>query len=138
MQIKKIMDSVLLRKLSRKSILGFGKFSELTVQDVLNLNHTAVLRWYYYNASNITFMEDILREIHINPENEIQKPGTDKEMGKYIDKKMWAILISNDRSKAFSLNSKNNKDIKMNNYRKKMSRNYSETKGYLQAKNHGH
>ena len=63
-------DVVLLRKLSRKSIMKFGVHSLYTVQEIINLNKKKYLRWVYFNCSNIDFMDDILDEIRIRLEEE--------------------------------------------------------------------
>jgi hypothetical protein len=109
-------DVVLLRKLSRKSTLKFGKYSELTVQDVINLTKQKYLRWVYFNCSNINFMDDILHEINIPEKFRIDKPSknpelhdelnqhifnniSDKFLPKYLAKKQL-IADKNIKSKA--------------------------------------
>lgn len=132
------MDVVLLRKLSRKSILGFGKYKELSVQQMINLNHTAILRWYYYNSSNITFLDDILDEIHISEKYKIKKPGVDKDMMKKRDLSLNAYVIENNHLNIYKRASKIKKDLRLENIRNINSRKYRESKYYLQSKNHGH
>lgn len=83
--------AILLRKLTRKSVLGFGKYAESTVQHVIDTYHTRLLRWYYYNSSNITFTDDILEEIGITDEFKINKPGKDPELGEKLDQKKDSI-----------------------------------------------
>ena len=71
-------DVTLLRTLTRKSTLKFGKFHDLTVQNVLdsqNMNGRSLLRFYYFNSSKISFIDDLLDELNIPPELRIPKPG---------------------------------------------------------------
>ena len=71
------MATTLLRKLSRKSQLKFGSMADITVQIAidLGLKEKTKLVWYYYNSSNITYMDDILDELKITEELRIEKPG---------------------------------------------------------------
>ena len=71
-------DVTLLRTLTRKSTLKFGKFHDLTVQNVLdsqNMKGRSLLRFYYFNSSKISFIDDLLDELNIPPEFRIPKPG---------------------------------------------------------------
>jgi hypothetical protein len=80
------MDRVILRKLSRKSTLNFGKYADYTVEQVLTQNPIdgmSYLTWVYYNSSNISFIEDILVQLGIIEENRINKTG------KVLDKKTF-------------------------------------------------
>jgi len=67
--------TVILRKLTKKTILGYGKYRELTVQSVFNIGRKEYIKWSYYNLSNITFADDILDELEIIEKNRIEKPG---------------------------------------------------------------
>ena len=72
------MDRVILRKLSRKSTLNFGKYADYTVDQVLTQNPIDgmhYLIWLYYNSSNISFIEDVLIQLGITADNRIDKPG---------------------------------------------------------------
>jgi hypothetical protein len=84
------MDVIKLRILTRKSLLKFGMYATLGVQQVIDLRHFRYLRWCYFNISGISFTDDILEEIHISEQYKIEKPGTDpdkcKEIGKILDK----------------------------------------------------
>ena len=73
-------DVTLLRKLTRKSTLKFGIHSDLSVQEIINLNNHKYLRWVYFNCSNIDFFEDILDEIRIPLEFRIPKPSKNPEL----------------------------------------------------------
>lgn len=76
------MTRVALRTLAEKSTLKFGKFKDLTVRQVIQLQGIKgikYLRWIYYSASNISFNEELLKELGIHEEIKIQKPGKLKE-----------------------------------------------------------
>jgi hypothetical protein len=77
-----------LRKLTRKSTLGFGQYSDLRVQDLLNLNKTRYLRWVYFANSHINFFDDILDEIKVPIEFRINKPGTNLDFNEIINEVM--------------------------------------------------
>lgn len=73
-------ESIILRTLTEKSQLKFSKYADLTVQQMLHLGHTKVLRWMYYNCSKITFTSDILPKIGVYERFMIEKPGTNQDM----------------------------------------------------------
>ena len=73
--LKPTSESVLLRTLTKKSVLWFGKHNGLKVQQVIDLQLGTYLRWVYYNFTGITFTEDILEELTITENRKIQKPG---------------------------------------------------------------
>lgn len=89
-QIPTSTKSTLCRKLAWKSTLKFGKYSDLTIQEILDAQHTRYLRWIYYNVSGINFMDDILDTIHIKEEDKIEKPGKDPEKGMEVDDKVYS------------------------------------------------
>lgn len=71
-------DVTLLRTLTRKSTLKFGQYNDLTVQNVLDSQHSrgkSLLRYYYFNSDRISFIDDLLDELNITPEFRISKPG---------------------------------------------------------------
>ena len=69
--------ATLLRKMTRKSKVGFGKKANLTIQFLLTNRNIYYLRWMYYGNSGITFFDDILDEIGVTEEYRILKPGKD-------------------------------------------------------------
>lgn len=73
------MDRILLRRLTEKSVLGFGKFADSTVGHIIGYNQFNYLRWVYYNMSNIDFMPDVLDKLNVPVEHRISKPGKDPE-----------------------------------------------------------
>ena len=72
--------SVVLRTLTRKSKIGFGRLSYFTVQEMIDHKKHNKLIYAYYRLSKINFIEDILTELEITEEFRISKPGTDSSM----------------------------------------------------------
>jgi hypothetical protein len=68
-----------LRVLTRKSRLGFGKYKDYRVQEMLDLRRNRDLISPYYRLTSINYTEDILLELKITEEWRIEKPGSDKE-----------------------------------------------------------
>lgn len=73
-------ESILLRTLTGKSVLWFGKYNGVKVQQVIDLRSHTYLRWIYYNITGITFTDDILKELTITENRKIKKPGIAPEM----------------------------------------------------------
>lgn len=69
--------SVNMRKLARKSRLGFGyeDIKHITIQDILIMNKHKELIKIYFGLDKITFMDDILDELGISEDMRIEKPG---------------------------------------------------------------
>ena len=69
--------SVNLRKLTRKSRLGFGyrDIKDITVQDIMIMNKHKELIKIYFGLGKINFTDDILDELGISEEMRIPKPG---------------------------------------------------------------
>jgi len=86
------MDVTLLRKLTEKSKLKFGKYQDLTVGEVLNLQHPNYIRWAYYNCDMISFMDDVLEKVRIPEEYRITKPGKNPELGEELNDKIWGRM----------------------------------------------
>lgn len=85
-------DVTLLRKLTEKSIFGFGKYADLAVRDVLNLRHPTYIRWCYFNLDKISFMDNILDEIKIPQDYRIEKPGKNKELGDKLEEEIFGRI----------------------------------------------
>ena len=64
----------LLRTMTRKSRLGFGKYKDLTIQHILDMKLNSVLVSAYFKLTSINYTEDILQEIGISKEYRIKKP----------------------------------------------------------------
>jgi hypothetical protein len=69
--------SVNLRKLTRKSRLGFGyrDIKHITIQDILIMNKHKELIKIYFGLGKINFTDDILEELGISEDMRIKKPG---------------------------------------------------------------
>ena len=85
------MDTTVLRKLTLKSQMKFGKYYDLTVGQIIDSMGTKGIKylvWVYYCSSKITFMDEILDELCILPENRIDKPGkvTESDLPLFIQK----------------------------------------------------
>jgi len=100
-----------LRKLTKKSTLKFGKWADLTIENLLKMEKQ-YLRWVYYNSSNIDFMDDVLDELGITTEFKIQKPGKDTELGKTAEIEIKKIEKAKDVSLITKLNAQNKNKIK--------------------------
>jgi len=131
------MDTIRLRTLSWKSFLGFGKYKELSVQQIYDLGHTAYLRYIYYNMEGISFNEEILKAIHVinsKFDNRISKPGIDVELGIKIDHLMFDLRCKK-MNPAHVIN-KNNKDVKLAIHRRLNYEKDHFSKAAMQRRNH--
>lgn len=122
--------------------MKFGKYKELTVQQVLDFNHTRYLRWCYYCNSNISFTDDILEEIKIiyhgdkkTYDRTIEKPGKDEEAHESLNRYMSFAGDDMQRIKQWARGKKLKKHEYNRNYH---SNKYKLRKGNLMSKNHGH
>lgn len=128
----------LYRILAEKSRLGFGKFSDCTVADILKIEQGEYLIWAYYNLSNISFKEDILEQLGVT---RITKPGTDE--GQWISylkkrKKERYSGLDNTAFMRLRMHEKSlDKKRDMAHYIR-VDRACNKSASYLQAVNHGH
>jgi hypothetical protein len=83
------MSVVLLRTLTRKSILGFGKYVDITVQNMLDTFLSKELLNIYYTCRNIDLNQDLKDELCIHGEREINKK--EKQDERYIPKTFFYI-----------------------------------------------
>ena len=60
--------------------MGFGKYKDKTVQEMLDLKRTLDLISAYYKLTSINYQEDILTELKITEQYRIEKPSANKEM----------------------------------------------------------
>lgn len=75
------MQVTLLRKMTLKSVIGFGRYKEMTVGQLLDVGYYSELIRMYYNLQRIDFVQDIKDLLFITKDREIQKPGKDFEIG---------------------------------------------------------
>jgi len=128
-------QAILLRTLTEESIIGFGKWTDLKVGDVLAKKYYVQIRWIYYNCSMITFFDNILEEVGITKGDRIEKPGKNpdkfKELQKIFVKYRSFLNNSHLKSKARKI-----ARGKISNTRRVENIRYS--KGVMQSKNQGH
>lgn len=67
------MSVLLLRKMTFKSIIGFGRYPDLTVQEVIDIGKMSELVSMYYSLDRIDFIQEVKTVLCI--EIEIPKPG---------------------------------------------------------------
>jgi len=93
--------SVNMRKLARKSRLGFGyqDIKHITIQDILIMNKHKELIKIYYGLDKITFMDDILEELGINEKLRIEKPGKIRDLAKRYELINKAMVTVKARKK---------------------------------------
>ena len=129
-----------LRTLTGKSSLGFGTYAEIPVQRIIDQTHTRYLRWVYYNCSFINFTDDVLKQIYVEGDNKISKPGTNKALGERLDDIMFASLANNpnDIYKGARLMSHIKKDMKMHYLRREKACKVFSSKKAMQSVNQGH
>ncbi len=126
------MDTILLRTLTRKSKLGFGKYADMPIQQIFDYNDKMYLRYIYLNLEGITFTDDILREIPIYENERIIKPGKNPEMTIIKD-----FELDGFKKYVYNKTTKHRQKAKYTSYRKSTNKQYFK-KGILQAKNQGH
>ena len=96
------MDVVKLRKLAEKSIWDYGKFKGYTVRDIM-LCHKKYIVWAYYNLEKISFVDDILDDLHKtfgDKFKRIDKPGKEPE---YYEEKFTFDLNNLSKEKLFNM-----------------------------------
>ncbi len=93
--------SVNMRKLARKSRLGFGyqDIKHITIQDILIMNKHKELIKIYFGLDKITFMDDILDELGINEKMRIEKPGKIRDLEKRSVLVKKALAVVKERKK---------------------------------------
>ena len=74
------MSSILLRKLTLKSKLNFGKYKNCTVEQMFGMRMQKQLISIYFKLSKITFTDDILTQLGIVAEFRISKPSKNIEL----------------------------------------------------------
>ena len=127
-------QATLLRTLTEKSVMGFGKYYDLIVKYLLDLNKTTYLRWCYFNSSKITFTDEILEKIHIPNDFKIEKPGKCPEKHDQLNSILWKKISSLNKLKKESHRRKVTRVISL---QKEIQDRRINTRGKLQRKNHG-
>ena len=114
------MSSILLRKLTKKSTLKFGKFKDCTVEHLFGMKKQIELTSIYFKLSTITFSDDILEELGITKEFRIEKPSKNLEL--------YQVFMS----EKYGVKQKPNKRLQ-----RMMKETLPFKKGFLQSFNHG-
>lgn len=78
-QAFKLKTSMKFRRLSKKSMIGFGQYRDHTVSKMIELGKSLDLASMYFKLSHISFLDDVLFEIGITSEWQIQKPGVNPD-----------------------------------------------------------
>ena len=93
--------SVNLRKLTRKSRLGFGyrDIKHITIQDILIMNKHKELIKFYFGLGKINFTDDILEELGISEDMRIEKPGKIEDYEKRDGVVAKALKVVKERKK---------------------------------------
>ena len=90
--------TTLLRTMTLKSPMKFGKWYDITVGDIISSKGyygIDYLIWVYYSASKITFMPDVMYMIGITDETQlIDKPGKLED-----SKELQKIAINNIKNR---------------------------------------
>lgn len=124
-------QSVNLRTMTMLSRMNFGKFSDKRVCDVIK-HHSKYLQWVYFNASQVSFNEEVLARLGITDEWKIAKPGKDEVLWESFPK---AEPTEEELKFRKNMGAKMAKVKRNNAY--KAEKVFSK-KGNLQARNHGH
>ena len=70
------MSIVLLRTMTGKSIIGFGQYRDLTIQNLIDTaQHKELLHMYYF-LRNIDYNEDIIKQLKIDQVYRIDKKNS--------------------------------------------------------------
>ncbi len=121
------------RVLTLKSKFGFGKYADMTIQEIINLGKVSYLRWVYFNYENIDFIPEILDTIKIPVEYRLVKPAKNpnalQEVNDKADDKHKFVYSDSDEAKE--------KRNKVYNTVKKNKHGFV-SKVSLLRKNHGH
>lgn len=141
------MSIVLLRTLTRKSIIGFGWYRDMSVQNLLDLAKHKELLNIYYTCRNIDFNQDLKEELCISGERDIDKKNPSEK--RYIKDglRFQSICLKEIMNKMteeqLAINTKvklgsKQMDKKMKNRKTDMYSSLFNSKGRLKAVNHGH
>jgi len=125
-----ISNALVLRILTLKSVLLFGKYKGCTIEKVITLNKH-YLQWIYYNIIGISFDKNALTEIGIT--QLIPKPGSDTLL--------WAEIVTSNKTryttrKTWLETIRPSKCIKKDHIRLQIST--EQNKARLQRYNQGH
>ena len=113
-----IQGSINLRRLTLKSILGFGDNKDLCIGEMINAKKYKELISIYYLLSKIDFNDEIKDILCLDASRTIQKPGTNKEL--YLKNVYQIVCDINEKfnlydyKKSIGINKKANSTKKSN------------------------
>ena len=118
---------------TEKSLLGFGKYEDLPVGDILKVDEEYIV-WVYANCEKVSFKKEILDALGVR---QIQKPGIDPDILREWKRKQSEQFTEEERKHgAYAKYWGRKRAAKANLAR--VERSVRRTKGELQAINHGH
>jgi hypothetical protein len=92
-------DYVSMRKLALKSIINFGNYKDLTVQNIIDQNKEKELLHIYYHLGNIDFNDEVKAALCINERRSIPKPGKDDTAYRFFLKEILNDIITKKKEK---------------------------------------
>lgn len=113
------MSNLLLRKLTRKSNIGFGDFKDWSVGQMMDLGKQKELLTMYYGLSKIDFCDELKAELRMDEKTIIRKPGRgyglfDYRIGKVLSNYYNSLgekeidIVRKERMKEYNRNKKYN------------------------------
>lgn len=122
---------ILLKKLTLKSKLDFGKFENQSIERIFEIDEKYLV-YLYYCYEKITFIDDVLDLLEIPLNLRIQKPGINLENKKEFFKRRIDDKVKNmsiDETNSFRLtryhNRKKEEKVKLNIVLNKDKRRFS-------------
>lgn len=122
---------ILLKKLTLKSKLDFGKFENQSIERIFEIDEKYLV-YLYYCYEKITFIDDVLDLLEIPLNLRIQKPGINLENKKEFFKRRIDDKVKNmsiDETNSFRLtryhNRKKEEKVKLNIVLNKDKRGFS-------------
>jgi hypothetical protein len=138
------MSILLLRTLTKKSIIGFGNYVDLTIQNLFDMNKHKDLLEIYYFFDNIDYNQEIKNDLYIINDRIIDKKNNkiarfDKNKKCNIGKCMYDIIDNKTEQQntiALSMKKKEwHRDKKQWAMNETRIQNYQCSKKILQLKN---
>ena len=134
------MSRILLRIMTRKSILNFGYAGnrDLSVQMMLDIGRKKQLISSYFGLEKINYTVDILEEIGIYPHFIIDKPGKVTNIDEMVNKVYQNLYKdSTDIERMMASNKSKKANNLMRNRNITLQEKHNNNTEYLKRKNHG-
>ena len=129
---------VTLRRCTMKSVIGFGKYGDCTVERILAANASSWIRQLYYTVETIDFTDDIKEAARIRVN--IDKPGTSEDAWIENRRIVTAELregMTEEERMHFIMHKRKMERIRARAFRKCDYYGSRLSKGQMQAVNHG-